>query len=248
MNDEQLLRYSRHILLPEIGIEGAGEAARGARAGDRRRRPGVAGGPLPRLGRHRHDHARRRRHGRPHQPPAADPAHHRVDRAPKVASAATRCSKLNPEARVVALLEERLAPGRLDALVARADVVLDCSDNFTTRHAVEPRVRAHASRSCRARACASTGRSASSTCAQASPLLQLPVPEDAPRRKRCAVLGVFAPLVGIIGATQAAEALKLYRGRGRPARRTAAAARCAEDGVAVDPVKARPGLRGLSRR
>ena len=62
MNDDDLLRYSRHILLEEVGIEGQQRAARRARAGDRRRRPRLAGGAVPRHGRRRPDHDRRRRH------------------------------------------------------------------------------------------------------------------------------------------------------------------------------------------
>jgi adenylyltransferase/sulfurtransferase len=51
----------------------------------------------------------------------------------------------------------------------------------------------------------------------ASPCYNCLFPEDAPdEEERCAVLGVFAPLVGIIGATQAAEALKLLAGAGDP--------------------------------
>ena len=72
MTDDDLLRYSRHILLDDIGIEGQAPHRRGARAGDRRRRPRLAGGAVPRLGRRRPDHPGRRRHGRPHQPAAAD--------------------------------------------------------------------------------------------------------------------------------------------------------------------------------
>ena len=59
---------------------------------------------------------------------------------------------------------------------------------------------------------------------------------------RCAVMGVFAPLVGIIGAMQAAEALKLLAGVGETLLRAAAAARRAEDGVAVDPAEEGSGL------
>ncbi len=62
---------------------------------------------------------------------------------PKVASAAQAIAAINPEVRVVAL-QERADAKRLDQLVAAADVVLDCSDNFATRQAVNAACVAHA--------------------------------------------------------------------------------------------------------
>ncbi len=102
---------------------------------------------------------------------------------PKVASAAQAIAAINPEVRVVAL-QERADAKRLDELVAAADVVLDCSDNFATRQAVNAACVAHRK------------------------------PLAAFEEVRCATMGVFAPLVGIIGTVQAAEALKLLAGIG----------------------------------
>jgi hypothetical protein len=75
MNDGQLLRYSRHILLDEVGIEGQERLGRCESADHRRRRSRFAGGPVSRVCRRWPDHAGGRRHGRPDQPAAADPAH-----------------------------------------------------------------------------------------------------------------------------------------------------------------------------
>ena len=109
-------------------------------------------------------------------------------------------------------------PTELAPLVARADVVLDCCDNFATRHAVN-------------RACVAAGVPLVSgaairfdgqvavfdTRSPDSPCYHCLFGEgEELEATRCAVMGVFAPVVGIIGATQAAEALKLIAGVGAP--------------------------------
>jgi adenylyltransferase/sulfurtransferase len=215
MNDSQLLRYSRHILLPDIGVEGQAriEAARVLVVG-----AGGLGSPaalylaaagvgtlvladgdtvdltnLQRQILHRHDAVGR----------------------PKAASGRDSLLDLNPEIRVIAL-EQRLSGDALMEQVSGADVVLDCSDNFSTRHAIN-------------RACVAAGKPVVSGAAirfdgqvtvfdprkAASPCYHCLFPEgEDVEEMRCAVMGVFAPLTGIIGATQAAEALKLLIGCG----------------------------------
>ena len=114
-------------------------------------------------------------------------------------------------------VEARIDPERQHELVARADVVLDCSDNFATRHAVNRACVQHAqARWSPAPRSASTARSRCSTCARDdSPCYHCLFPEgEELEEMRCAVMGVFAPLTGIIGAMQAAEALKLLAGVG----------------------------------
>ena len=106
--------------------------------------------------------------------------------------------------------------GLFAALTAAADVVLDCSDNFVTRHAIN-------------RACVGARKPLVSGAAlrfdgqvavfdvrdPASPCYHCLFGEgEELEATRCAVMGVFAPVVGIVGATQAAEALKLVAGVG----------------------------------
>jgi adenylyltransferase/sulfurtransferase len=134
---------------------------------------------------------------------------------PKVESGRTTLARINPECHVVAL-PERLAGQRLEEEVAAADVVLDCSDNFATRHAVN-------------RACVRFGKPLVSGAAirfdgqvavfdsrrAESPCYHCLFPESEDVEEiRCAVMGVFAPLTGIVGTVQAAEALKLVVGCG----------------------------------
>jgi adenylyltransferase/sulfurtransferase len=103
-------------------------------------------------------------------------------------------------------------------LVAAADVVVDGCDNFATRHAVN-------------RACVKSRKPLVSGAAvrfdgqiavfdlrdRGSPCYHCLFPEDGESEDvRCAVMGVFAPLVGIVGSIQAAEALKVLAGAGEP--------------------------------
>jgi molybdopterin/thiamine biosynthesis adenylyltransferase len=105
----------------------------------------------------------------------------------------------------------------LDQLVAQADVVLDCCDNFATRQAINAACVAHgvplvsgAAIRFDAQISVFDPRDAASPCyACVFP------PQHAPEETRCATMGVFAPLVGIVGSVQAAEALKLLASVGR---------------------------------
>ena len=137
--------------------------------------------------------------------------------ARKVDAAAQRARRDQSRSAHRARRRSASAPTELAPLVAAADVVLDCCDNFATRHAVEPRLRARAaSRWSPARRSASTARSRCSTRATpTSPCYHCLFGEgEELEETRCATMGVFAPLVGIVGATQAAEALKLIAGVG----------------------------------
>ena len=134
---------------------------------------------------------------------------------PKVDSAARTLGAINPEVRVHAL-RERVDAARLEALVAAADVVIDCSDNFATRHAVNAACVAHAKPLVSGAAIGFDGQvSVYDTRSAASPCYACLFPLEAVfEETRCATMGVFAPLVGIIGSVQAAEALKLLAGTG----------------------------------
>ena len=134
---------------------------------------------------------------------------------PKVASAAQAIAAINPEVRVVAL-QERADARRLDELVAGADVVIDCCDNFATRHAVNAACVAHRKPLVSGAAIGFDGQiSVYDVRHAAHPCYACVFPPEATVEEvRCATMGVFAPLVGIIGTMQAAEALKLLAGVG----------------------------------
>jgi molybdopterin/thiamine biosynthesis adenylyltransferase len=215
MNDQQLLRYARHILLDELGIEGQekflgaralviGAGGLGSPAAMYLASAGVGHitlvdddivelGNLQRqllhttesLGQHKVESGRRMLHA------------------------------INPEITIHAIAQ-RLEGQALHDLVADADVVLDCSDNFYTRHQIN-------------RACVHHRKPLVSGAAirfdgqigvfdmrdDASPCYHCLFPEaDDVEEANCATMGVFAPLVGIIGSMQAAEALKLLAGLG----------------------------------
>jgi len=215
MTDEQLLRYSRHILLPQIGIEGqqrvvdarvliVGAGGLGSPAAYYLASAGV--GELVLADGDTVDLTNLQRqilHGT-----------ESIGQA-KSESGRDTLGRINPECRVIPL-QERLAGARLDQEVASADVVLDCSDNFATRHAIN-------------RACVKFSKPLVSGAAvrfdgqvavfdsrrDDAPCYHCLFPEgEDVEEVRCAVMGVFAPLTGIIGSVQAAEALKLVIGCG----------------------------------
>jgi molybdopterin/thiamine biosynthesis adenylyltransferase len=210
MDDTQLLRYSRHILLTELGVDAQqrfGEAhvlvvGVGGLGNPVAQFLAAAGvGVLTLVDADAVDLTNLQRQT------LFDTA--AVGR-PKVDAARARLAAINPEVQVVAR-PERVGLGELAPLVAAADVVVDCSDNFATRHAVN-------------RACVAARKPLVSGAAirfdgqvavfdtrdPANPCYHCLFGEGAEfEETRCATMGVFAPLVGIIGATQAAEALKL---------------------------------------
>ncbi|HET8609995.1 MAG TPA: HesA/MoeB/ThiF family protein [Burkholderiales bacterium] len=215
MNDDQLLRYSRHILLPEIGVEGQQKllAAHALVIG-----AGGLGSPVAlylasagvgRLTLCDDD--------------AVDLTNlqrqivHQVDRigVNKAESARRTLATINPEVRTAAI-DRRVDQADIEQLADDADVVIDATDNFATRHAIN-------------RACVKLGKplvfgAAVRFDGQAAvfdmrrtdaPCYHCLFPESGDDQDmRCAVMGVFAPLVGIIGSIQAAEALKVLMGIG----------------------------------
>lgn len=217
MNDEQLLRYSRHILLDEIGIEGQ-ERLLGARA----LIVGVGG-----LGSPAALYLASAGIG---QITLADgdavelsnlqrQILHTQERLGqnKAFSGRTALRQINPHIRIDALAA-RLGGEALEEQVAAADVVLDCCDNFTTRHAVNRACVRHQVPLVSGAAIAFTGQLAVFDPRQPDAACYhclFPEGEDV-EEMRCAVTGIFAPLTGIIGAMQAAEALKIVSGAGQP--------------------------------
>lgn len=216
MNDDQLLRYSRHILLDEIGVEGqqrllgahALVIGAGGLGSPVALYLGTAGvGRITLVDDDRVDLTNLQRQI------AHDLA--RVG-TPKAQSAMRSIHAINPEVTVVPLVQ-RVDAAALASLARDADVVLDCTDNFATRHAVNAACVAHRRPLVSGAAIGFDGQiSVYDTRDAAAPCYACLFPPEATYEEvRCATMGVFAPLVGIVGTVQAAEALKLLAGVGR---------------------------------
>lgn len=216
MEDSQLLRYSRHILLNEIGIEGQarllgahaliiGAGGLGSPAALYLAASGVG-----RITLADHDVVDLTNLQRQI---AHDMASLGVNKA---RSAAQRMQAMNPEVSVLPL-EARLGGEALDTAVAQADVVLDCSDNFATRYATNAACVAHRRPLVSGAAVRFDGQVSVFDRREAdSPCYACLFPAEAQQGEmRCAEFGVFAPLVGMVGSLQAAEALKLLIGIGQ---------------------------------
>jgi molybdopterin-synthase adenylyltransferase len=215
LSDAQLLRYSRHILLDDLGVEGQRRllASRalvigaGGLGSPVALFLGTAGvGSITLVDDDTVDLTNLQRQ-----------IAHQLDRIglPKVDSAARSIAAINPEVHVTRL-KERADAARLDALVAEADVVIDCSDNFATRQAVNAACVARGKPLVAGAAIGFDGQiSVYDTRNPELPCYACVFPPEATvEETRCATMGVFAPLVGIIGSMQAAEALKLITGVG----------------------------------
>jgi adenylyltransferase/sulfurtransferase len=209
LTDDQLLRYSRHILLNEIGVEGQkriraarmlviGAGGLGSPAAYYLASAGV--GRITLVDGDKVDLTNLQRQ-----------ILHTTDRVgtPKAESGRMTLAAINPEVDIVPVVS-RVDADALDALVTETTIVLDCSDNFATRHAVN-------------RACVKHRRPLVSGAAirfdgqlavfdarrEDSPCYACLFPEGDGEDELCAVMGVFAPVTGIVGTLQAAEALKL---------------------------------------
>ena len=215
MQDEELLRYSRHILLDEIGIEGQeriraahalviGAGGLGSPAAMYLACAGL--GTLTVTDDDTVDLTNLQRQ-----------IAHRTDAVGslKVESLQRTLHALNPLVQVNALAQRAQGPS-LDALVQAADVVLDCCDNYKTRQAVNAACVRHGKPLVSGAAIGFDGQVSVYDTRQAdAPCYACAFPADAlVEEQRCATMGVFAPLVGIIGSMQAAEALKLLSGAG----------------------------------
>ena len=218
MNDEQLLRYSRHILLDEIGIEGQtriinahaliiGAGGLGSPAALYLASAGV--GRITLADGDTVDLTNLQRQ--------IIHTQERIGQA-KALSGKIALAQINPEV-IVEPLIQRLVGEQLESLVSEADVVLDCCDNFATRHAVNAACVKHKTPLVSGAAIRFSGQlSVFDTRRENAPCYHCLFPEaEASEETRCAIMGVFAPLTGIIGAMQAAEALKVISGAGEPA-------------------------------
>ena len=215
MTDDQLLRYSRHILLDEVGIEGQerilashaliiGAGGLGSPAALFLGSAGV--GHLTLVDNDVVDLTNLQRQ-----------ISHTTARVgqPKVVSAAQAITAINPEVQVTAL-QARADAALLDTLVPQATVVLDCSDNYATRHAINAACVRHTKPLVVGAAIRFDGQITVVDQRQPDAPCYACVfaPNEAFEEEQCSTMGVFAPLVGIVGATQAAEALKLISGAG----------------------------------
>ena len=209
MNDQQLLQYSRHLLLPEIDMQGQqawldarvlilGLGGLGSPVALYLASAGV--GTLVLVDDDAVELSNLQRQ-----------VIHTTETlgTPKAASAAAQIAKINPTTKVEVRVE-RLQGDALQQIVESVDLVVDCTDNFTTRHALN-------------RACFSAKTPLISGAAirfegqitvydprhELSPCYRCLYPESAELDLNCSTSGVFAPLVGMVGTVQAAEALKV---------------------------------------
>jgi molybdopterin/thiamine biosynthesis adenylyltransferase len=216
VNDDDLLRYSRHILLNEVGVEGQ-QRIQGAHVliiG-----AGGLGSPVALyLGSAGVGHITVVDHDTVDMTNLQRQVAHTLARVgtPKVASIQAAIAQLNAGVTVTAI-QQRADPALLNDLVAQADVVVDCCDNFSTRHAINLACVAHKKPLVSGAAIRFDGQISVYDSRDAlSPCYACVFPMNATfEETRCATMGVFAPLVGIIGAMQAAEALKLITGAGQ---------------------------------
>jgi molybdopterin/thiamine biosynthesis adenylyltransferase len=216
MNDDQLLRYSRHILVDEIGIEAQqrfldahaiviGAGGLGSPAAMYLAAAGV--GTLTLVDADSVDLTNLQRQIL-HETGS-------IGRK-KVESGREAIARLNPEVRVQAV-DERVDDAWLEANVPLATVVLDCTDNFATRHAINRACVTHRVPLVSGAALRFDGQiSTFDFRDERSPCYACVFPEDQPFEEvACSQMGVFAPTVGIIGTIQAAEALRVIGGIGQ---------------------------------
>jgi molybdopterin/thiamine biosynthesis adenylyltransferase len=215
VNDDELLRYSRHILLDAIGIEGQericqshvlliGAGGLGCPAALYLGAAGVGRITVA-------------------DPDTVDLTNlqrqiaHTTERIglPKVDSARTAMLALNPGCHVN-MVQIQADTALLDTLVHQAQVVLDCSDNFQTRHLLNAACVKHGVPLVSGAVIRLDGQLTTYDMRNPhSPCYACVFPDDqAPLEVSCATMGVLAPLVGVIGSLQATEALKLVVGLG----------------------------------
>ena len=216
MNDTQLLRYSRQIMLPQCDIEGQqkilaakvliiGAGGLGSPAAMYLAAAGVGSiviydddvVELSNLQR--------------------QIAHHTPDIGmDKVISTRKTLNRLNPDVEVKAI-KQRLTGEQLDVEVLNADVVLDCSDNFTTRFAINKACVKHKTALVSGAAIRFEGQVAVFTPGKDnSPCYNCLYSSDGDELQNCATNGVIAPITGIVGSIQALEALKVIMAIGKP--------------------------------
>ncbi len=215
MTDEQLLRYSRQILLPDFGVAGqsrlgessvlvVGLGGLGSPVAMYLAAAGVGRLLLADFD-------------------AVDLSNlqrqiiHTTGRIgqPKVESASGALAALNPEVELIGLTEH-LSEERLSELVAEVDLVLDCCDNFATRFAVNAACMRAGVPLVSGAVIRLEGQITAFSGQPGGPCYQCLYPLDGEVEETCTANGVLAPVVGIIGSIQATEAIKILTGLGEP--------------------------------
>jgi len=214
LDDDQLLRYSRQIMLPAIGIEGQerlqsshaliiGLGGLGSPVSIYLAAAGV--GRLTLVDFDRVDLSNLQRQ-----------IVHTTGRIgqPKVESARNALEALNPEVEVHCI-PRQLEAAELDEQVAAADVVIDGSDNFSTRFAVNKACFVAGTPLVAGAAIRWEGQ-VSVFSGREGPCYQCLYPADGQVDETCSANGILAPVVGMIGSLQATEAIKVLTGAGEP--------------------------------
>ncbi|RDH86709.1 MAG: molybdopterin-synthase adenylyltransferase MoeB [endosymbiont of Escarpia spicata] len=207
MNDEQLLRYSRQIMLPSIGIEGQqrlldasvlliGLGGLGAPVAMYLAAAGV--GRLTLVDFDQVDLSNLQRQ-----------IIHTTDRigTPKVESAKQALAALNPEIEIECI-GHQLEGDELSAQVQRADLIVDACDNFATRFAINAACHQNSTPLVSGAAIRMEGQVSVFPGKPGGPCYRCLYPENGQVEDTCTANGVLAPVVGIIGSIQATEAIK----------------------------------------
>jgi len=209
MNDQQLLRYSRQIMLPQIDIEGqqkllaakvliVGAGGLGSPASIYLAAAGI--GHITIYDDDEVDLSNLQR----------QIAHHTNDiGTDKVISTQKTLKKINPEIEVTAV-KQRLKGKQLEKEVNTADVVLDCCDNFSTRFAINKACVQNKTPLVSGAAIRFEGQVSVFTPGENnSPCYNCLYTDNGEDMQNCATNGVIAPVTGVIGSIQAMEAMKL---------------------------------------
>ncbi|MCU7929335.1 MAG: molybdopterin-synthase adenylyltransferase MoeB [Candidatus Thiodiazotropha sp. (ex Codakia rugifera)] len=214
MNDDQLLRYSRQIMLPSIGIEGQqklldariliiGLGGLGSPAAMYLAAAGV--GTLVLVDFDQVDLTNLQRQ-----------IVHTTERIGqlKVESARASLLALNPECRIETI-SKQLDEVQLVTQVKQADLVLDGTDNFATRFAINKACHTHQTPLVSGAAIRMEGQVSVFTGQPGGPCYHCLYPDEGEMDETCSANGVLAPLVGVIGSIQAIEAIKQLTGVGK---------------------------------
>jgi adenylyltransferase/sulfurtransferase len=215
MTDDQLLRYSRQILLPDFGIAGqerlraasvliVGLGGLGSPVALYLAAAGVGRLLLADFDSVELSNLQRQ-------------IIHSSERIgmPKTESARIALHALNPEVELVGISHALSGEG-LAELVAEVDLVLDCCDNFTTRFAVNAACVAARVPLVSGAAIRLEGQVTAFSGQPGGPCYRCLYPNEGDLDDTCSANGVLAPVVGIIGSLQAAEAIKILTGLGTP--------------------------------